>query len=84
MSYKCPKCGGIVQRGYNSKAQATAGLVGLLFYMAFGSFQCKKCGKISRGEFSSTDQTKMMIGSVLMTIIALLLVYVFVMYLVSR
>jgi len=83
MAYKCPRCGEPVQRGYSSSAQMTAGLVGALFYAAFGSFQCKKCGKIARNEFSPTDRTKMSIFSILMVIGAVVLLVV-VLWLVSK
>jgi len=73
MSYQCPKCGGKVSRGYSSSAQMAAGLVGALFYMAFGSFECKKCGKISKSEFSSSDQARMTMGSLIMIIIAVII-----------
>lgn len=73
MAYKCPKCGGPVQRGYSSGAQMTAGLVGALFYAAFGAFQCKKCGKIPRSEFPGEDRSKMALGSVIMVVIAILI-----------
>lgn len=64
MAYQCPKCGGAVSRGYSVGAQAVAGLVGALFYAAFGSFQCQKCGTIERSEFPQEVQEKMTIGSV--------------------
>ena len=64
MAYKCPRCGGDAQRGYSGSAQMTAGLVGALFYAAFGSFECKKCGKIPRGEFPAEDRAKMTRGTI--------------------
>ena len=51
MAHACPRCGKPVQRGYSSGAQFTAGLVGALFYAAFGPFQCATCGKIPTSEF---------------------------------
>lgn len=71
MPYKCPRCGNPVQRGYSSTAQISAGLVGALFYAAFGSFQCKTCGKIKRSEFSAEDRTKMVTWDIIMVISAL-------------
>ncbi|MCK9555772.1 hypothetical protein M0R36_08175 [bacterium] len=68
MAYKCPRCGKTVQRGYSGGAQATAGLVGALFYAAFGAFECKSCGKIAGKEFPSADRKKMLFGSVLLVI----------------
>lgn len=51
MAYQCPRCGQPVRRGYSSTAQHVGGLVGALFYAAFGSFQCPKCGTLKRSEF---------------------------------
>ncbi len=51
----------------------TAGLVGALFYAAFGACQCKKCGKISRSEFPEEDRSKIAFGSVVMVVIAILI-----------
>ena len=68
MAYKCPRCGEPVHRGHSTGAQIAAGLVGALFYAAFGSFQCKKCGKIARSEFPHEDRAKMTTGSVLMAV----------------
>jgi len=61
MAYKCPRCRNPVQRGYSDKAQMAAGLVGALFYSAFGAFQCKECGELKRSEFSSEDRSKMLV-----------------------
>ncbi len=47
-----------------------AGLVGALFYAAFGSFQCSKCGKIPRSDFPSNVQAKMAIGTLLLVVVA--------------
>lgn len=63
MAYKCPRCGNPVQRDYSSTAQVAAGVVGALFYSAFGAFQCKNCGKLKRSEFSTEDQSKMLFRS---------------------
>jgi hypothetical protein len=64
MAYKCPRCGDPVHRGSSSAVQVSAGLVGALIFAAFGSFQCKKCGKIAKSEFSPEDRNKMLVGSV--------------------
>jgi hypothetical protein len=50
-----------------------AGLVGALFYAAFGAFQCKKCGKIAKREFPAEDRNKMMLGTFVMVIAAIAL-----------
>ena len=54
----------------------TAGLVGAMFYAAFGSFHCQECGKIPRSEFSAADRTSMLLGSLALVIGAILLVIV--------
>ncbi len=82
MAYKCPRCGDPVHRGYSGGAQATAGLVGALFYAAFGSFQCKKCGKILRSEFPPEVRAKMAAGSLIMIVVAIA-VLVAAMWLIS-
>jgi len=58
MAHKCPRCGGSVQRGCSSTAQATAGMAGALFYSAFGAFGCKNCGKIALDEFPAEERGK--------------------------
>jgi hypothetical protein len=42
------------------------GLVGALFYAAFGSFQCEGCGKIPGNEFPAEDRSKMRVGSLML------------------
>jgi len=64
MAYKCPRCGGDVQRGYSSTSQMVGGLVGALLVSAFKGFECPKCGPIPSNEFSSADRQSMMLGSV--------------------
>jgi hypothetical protein len=59
MAIACPRCGGTVSRAYSSKAQMAAGLVGAMFYAAFGALQCKTCGKIPRSEFPTEVQTRL-------------------------
>lgn len=71
MAYKCPKCGSDVSRGYSGSAQATAGLVGALFYAAFGAFECRKCGKIPKNMFPQDVQAKMTLGSFIMAVVAI-------------
>ncbi len=51
----------------------TAGLVGALFYAAFGAFSCAKCGKIVRSEFPREDRTKMALGSMAIAASAILI-----------
>ena len=50
-----------------------AGLVGALFYAAFGDFQCKGCGKIAKSEFPPEARTKMLLGSLMMLVIAIII-----------
>lgn len=83
MGYTCPRCGEPVQRGYSSKAQIGAGLIGALFYAAFGSFVCKQCGKIKRSEFPPEIRRKMVLGSVAMVAGAILILAV-VLWLVAQ
>ena len=78
MAYKCPRCGGPVDRGFSSGAIATAGLVGGLFYSAFGAFQCKKCGKIARSEFPKELRRKiagetllLVLGAIIIAVLAI-------------
>jgi hypothetical protein len=68
MAYKCPRCGEPVQRAHSTGAQIAGGVVGAMIYAAFGSFSCKKCGKIARSEFPPEDQSKMTTNSVFMVI----------------
>ena len=81
MAYKCPRCSEPVQRGHSSTAQV-AGLVGAMFYAAFGAFSCKKCGKISKAEFPPEDRRKMLVGTLALVIGAILLL-LFVFWLLS-
>ena len=76
MAYQCPRCGKPVQRGHSTSAQVAAGLVGALFYAAFGSFMCPTCGKIPQREFPPADRNKMMMHSALMVIGAVVLAVV--------
>lgn len=73
MAYECPRCGEPVRRGYSSTAQHAAGLIGALFYAAFGSFQCAKCGTIASSEFPSDIRGRMAIGSFLIVVAAIAL-----------
>jgi len=73
MAHSCPRCGQPVQRGYNAGTQLAAGLIGALFYAAFGSFQCKGCGKIVQSEFPADVRTKIALQSVLMVLGAIAL-----------
>jgi hypothetical protein len=56
------------------------GLVGALFYAAFGSFECKNCGKIATSEFPpevrdkiTRDSVLLAVGAVALLILVLLL-----------
>jgi uncharacterized membrane protein YidH (DUF202 family) len=73
MTYQCPRCGDPVSRNYNRTAQMAGGLVGAMVVAAFGSFGCKKCGKIARGEFPAEVRNRMMLGSVGLIVGALVL-----------
>ncbi len=54
-------------------AGAAGGLVGALFYAAFGPFKCKQCGPIARSEFPKDIQSKMTLGSLLLVVTAVVL-----------
>ena len=73
MAYDCPRCGGAVQRGTSTTAGFAGGAVGALLYSAFGSFQCKKCGRIAKREFAADVQRQMTLGSVTIVVVALVL-----------
>ncbi len=75
MAYNCPRCSNNVSRNYNAQAQAKSGLVGLFFFAAFGVFNCEKCGKIPRKEFSSEVQIKMAMGTLLLVIIVVVIIF---------
>ena len=74
MAYKCPNCGGTVQRGSSDTARIGAGAVGALLYSAFGDFQCVACGPIRKGEFPLDVQKKIFRGSVLLVISGLAII----------
>jgi len=83
MAYQCPRCGQPVRRGYSRTAQHTAGLIGALFYAAFGSFQCVKCGAVASSEFPAEVRTRMATGSFLMAFGGIVLIG-FVLWLASK
>src|SRR6266702_2656576 len=83
MAYQCPRCGQPVRRGYTRTAQHTAGLIGALFYAAFGSFQCAKCGTVARSEFPAEVRTRMATGSFFMAFGGIVLIG-FVLWLASK
>jgi hypothetical protein len=56
------------------------GLVGMLLFAAFSSFQCGQCGSISRSEFPAAVRTEMTVGSLAIGAVAILL-FVGVLYL---
>ena len=84
MAYECPRCGQSVKRGRSNVAQIGGGVVGAMVYAAFESFQCEKCGKIARKEFSIADQDRMMRGSIALAVGALVLLGFVVWLLVWR
>lgn len=59
MAHKCPRCGQPVKRGFSRSAHITGGIVGSILYAAFGGFECIKCGRIERNEFSEEVRQKM-------------------------
>jgi hypothetical protein len=73
MAYQCPRCGDVVRRGSSAGAGVAAGMVGMLLFAAFSSFQCVKCGPIPRSEFPPEARTEMLVGSVAMVAGAALL-----------
>jgi predicted RNA-binding Zn-ribbon protein involved in translation (DUF1610 family) len=83
MAYRCPRCGEKVERGNSGTAQMTAGLIGALFYAAFGAFQCKNCGELSRDEFSEEDRKKMFYGSMGFVLAAVVLAVIVIWILVN-
>jgi len=83
MAYRCPRCGGEVQRGANAAAGVAGGAVGALLYAAFGSFQCKKCGPIPKREFPPEVRQQMTLGSVGLIVGAIVLIVVVIGILVA-
>jgi len=73
MAHKCPRCGDAVQRGHSKGVQMATGLIGALFYAAFGPLECKKCGKIPLAEFPSDVRSKVITNSVLLVVAAIVL-----------
>ena len=73
MAYTCPRCRGPVQRGSSAGAAALGGAVGALLAMAFGGFNCPKCGEIPKSEFPPDVRSKMTMGSIVMVFSALAL-----------
>jgi hypothetical protein len=66
MAYECPRCGGAVSRGSSTTAGMMGGLVGMLIFAAFASFQCERCGPIPTSEFPSSVRTEMVTGTLAM------------------
>jgi len=83
MAYQCPRCGQPVRRGYSKTAQHTAGLIGALFYAAFGSFQCAKCGAVQEVNSRRKSEPRWPTGSVLMAFGAIVLIG-FLLWLASK
>jgi hypothetical protein len=73
MAHKCPHCGDAVQRGHSKGVQMAGGLVGALFFAAFGPMECKKCGKIRMGDFPPAVRSKIVTNSILMVVAAIAL-----------
>ena len=73
MAYQCPRCGGAVQRGSSRTAGVAGGLVGMLLFAAFSSFQCPQCGPIQKSEFPPDVRAQMTAGSLAMVGVAALL-----------
>ncbi len=73
MAYECPRCGGPVQRGSSTAVGVVGGALGALLFAAFGSFQCKRCGTIPRGEFPPETRQSMLLGSLGLVVGAVLL-----------
>ena len=73
MAHPCPRCGDPVQRGHSKGVQMAGGLVGALFYAAFGPLECKKCGKIPISEFPANVRGKIRSTSIVMVISAIAL-----------
>ncbi len=73
MAYQCPRCSSPVQRGSNSVAGVVGGAIGGLLYAAFGQFQCKSCGPIPKSEFAPEVQAKMLQGSIVLGLVAVVI-----------
>ena len=71
--YSCPNCGDRVHRAQSDGAQKWFGLVGVMFYKAFGSFYCERCGELRRSEFPAWDQVRMLIGTLMLILFAIVL-----------
>jgi hypothetical protein len=86
MAYKCPRCGGPVQRGSGTAAGVTGGAVGAMLYAAFGPLLCKDCGTVSRSEFPAEDRRRMLLGSIglVLTVVVLLVALLVLLVLLSR
>ncbi len=83
MSYQCPRCNGAVQRA-SHKAAMHFGAVGAMISMAFGEFDCKRCGSIAKTEFDPARRKKMLIGSITLVLSALGITALLVWYLMIK
>ncbi|MCX6272216.1 MAG: hypothetical protein NTU44_13550 [Bacteroidetes bacterium] len=81
MDYQCPDCGNSIERAFSKNIATTAGIVGILFTSAFGGFHCKTCGKVPFSKFP-IEVRKRMIKGTLLYIIAALLVLSFAIWVV--
>ncbi|MGA2586905.1 MAG: hypothetical protein ABSF88_07790 [Candidatus Aminicenantales bacterium] len=76
MAYKCPRCGEPVQRGRSTSGQLAAGVVGAMFFAAFGAFKCKNCEKIPRSEFPAEVRQKISTGTFILVVSGIALIFV--------
>ena len=69
MAFVCPRCNNVVHRNEaGTGTKAAFGVVGALISSAFGSFECPSCGKIAKSEFPPEVRSKMMMGTLGLTV----------------
>jgi DNA-directed RNA polymerase subunit RPC12/RpoP len=78
MNYECPRCSKPVTKQSKSSILFGGGLVGALLASAFSSYECGACGKIPRKEFPPEIRSKMMKGTLLLIVGAVVLFVVVV------
>ena len=76
--YSCPQCGDRLHRSTSEGARKWFGVAGILFSMAFGELYCNSCGVVERSELPASDRLRMVIGSFLLVITAIVLFIVLV------
>ena len=81
--YLCPRCGGVLQRGWSFMASVQGGLVGGLLYGAFSSLECRKCGKIPSRKLPRDARHECWVGSVFM-VAGAILVFVVVLLFIGK